>query len=238
METSIDHVWIATSDRDGWCERLSELTGLPVLDGWVPRGTLWSRGVRFANGPFLDIHNPPPDGSKPEPGLLLRGNLKDAEAIAQPLGWRLKTSLRSEAPREQASPWSLGYFSRGQGVLSRISLIEYETDPAICGNAEFSGALFALGSEPFAGARLERVWIAVADVDRAVSDLNILGFQVCNDFQSRDPPGAGVLLRQAGCDLVICGVGDGVVRLDILSARRTGIMHLDGMTVCVVTAGP
>ena len=227
---------MATADRDGWCERLSELTGLPVLDGWLPGGTLWSRGLRFANGPFLDIHNPPPDGSAPEPALLLRGNLQDAEAVARQRGWHLKTSLSSDAPQEQASPWSLGYFSQGQGVLSRISLIDYEIDPAICGNAEFAGALFALGSELRSGARLERVWIAVAEVDRAASDLSDLGFRLSGDFQSQDTPGAGVLLRGDGCDLVLCEGGDGVARLDVSGASRIGILQVQGVTVVLSAA--
>jgi hypothetical protein len=222
---------MAVADRDSWCDRLSELTGLPVLDGWSPGGTLWSRGIRFANGPFLDIHNPPPDGTTPEPSLLLRGDLQDAEALARQQGWHLKTSLRSDAPQEQTLPWSLGYFGPGQGMLSRIGLIDYEIDPATCGNAEFAGPLFALGSEPRSGARLERVWIAVADVDRAALELSGLGFRLSGDFQSRVPPGAGRLLCGEGCDLVICEGGDGMVRLDVSGTCRIGTLQLQGVTV-------
>lgn len=207
------------------------MTGLPVLDGWSPGGALWSRGIRFANGPFLDIHNPPPEGPDPEPALLLRGDLREAVALAEQQAWRLKTSLRSQADPAQASPWSLGDFSRGQGALNRLGLIEYEIDPALCESAEYAAPLFALGSAPAAGARLERVWIAAVDADRAVSDLISFGFRRAGPCPSPDAPASARLLAGDQCDVVIVPGGDGVVRLDISGALQSGALKIGGMTV-------
>ena len=214
------------------------MTGLPVLDGWSPGGTLWSRGIRFANGPFLDIHNLPPEGPAPQPSLLLRGELREAVSLARHRGWHFTTSLRSEMPEEEASPWSLGYFSRDQGVLSRTGLIEYEIDPATCGNAEFAGKLFALDSAPAAGAILERIWIGTGDVDRAEADLACLGFRPAGEFRSAGQPAVGRLLCGETGDVVLCEGGGGVLRLDIAAARQTTVLRFVGVTAVLTSGGP
>ena len=229
---------MAAADRDAICNRLSDLTGLPVLDGWSPGGTLWSRGIRFTNGPFLDIHNLPPDGLEPEPSLLLRGGLREAETLVRHRGWRLTTNLRSDMPQEVASPWSLGYFDRGQGVLSKIGLIEYEIDPAMCGNAEFAGKLFAPDSAPAAGAILERIWIGTEDVDRAEADLACLGFRPAGEFSSVGQPAVGRRLRGETGDVVLCEGGGGVLRLDIAAARETTVLRFVGVTAVLTGGGP
>ncbi len=211
---------------------------MSVLDGWSPGGTLWSRGIRFANGPFLDIHNLPPEGSEPEPSLLLRGELRVAQTLARHRGWRFTANLRSDMPQEVASPWSLGYFGRGQGVLSKIGLIEYEIDPATCGNAEFAGKLFALDSAPAACAILERIWIGTEDVGRAEADLACLGLRPTGEFRSEDPPAVGRRLRGETGDVVLCEGGGGVLRLDIAAARETTVLHFVGVTAVLKSGGP
>ena len=221
---------MASADRDGWCDRLAESTGLPVLDGWSPDGGLWSRGVRFANGPFLDIHNPPPDEEPPPPSVLLRGSLAEAETLAGQRSWRFKASRRSDAQPDQASPWSLGYFSRGQGVLSRIGLIEYEVDPATCGNPEYSVPLFALRSASGSGARLDRVWMGVEDEDAAGLELCALGFTPVGEVRA-PPDRVGRRFAHTVCDLVLFQGQDGVSRLDISASVRGVTLKLAGLEV-------
>lgn len=58
----IDHIPVWTRDRDGALERLSAATGLPILDGFAPDGRRVARGLRFSNGPFLDVHQAEADG--------------------------------------------------------------------------------------------------------------------------------------------------------------------------------
>lgn len=59
--------------------RLAAATGLAVQDGWSPGGRVRSRGVRFANGPFLDVHGPESgEGAL----VLLRGRIAEAETLA------------------------------------------------------------------------------------------------------------------------------------------------------------
>jgi hypothetical protein len=58
----IDHIPVWTRDRDGVLQRLQEATGLPILEGFAPDGRRAARGLRFSNGPFIDVHQADRDG--------------------------------------------------------------------------------------------------------------------------------------------------------------------------------
>lgn len=225
MGFQVDHVWVVAAAAGVLAEEFAAATGLPVLAGWSPGGVLRSRGVRFANGPFLDIHEAPGDGSpSPSPALLLSGRLAEAQTLAQRRAWRMKLSLGGDAPAETASPLSLGFFSRGQGLLSQVSLIDYEIDPAACRNPEYAAPLFALDSAPARGARLDAVWITADDPADANADLRALGFSPAGDACG----GArrGLRFAHPVCDLVVCPGAGGVVRLDVSGSPSQGARTL------------
>lgn len=163
----LDHVWIVAPDRDVALSRLSAATGLAVQDGWSPGGRVRSRGVRFANGPFLDVH-----GSESGEGalVLLRGRIAEAETLAAARGWAAKTLRRPLASAEARPPWSMLMFRRGQGALSQVAVIEYEADPRGYAVAEYAGPLLWLDSAPAAGPSLARVQVGGAGGTLAALD--------------------------------------------------------------------
>jgi hypothetical protein len=115
-----------------------------------------SRGVRFSNGPFLDIHS---RESGQGAVALLRGGLAEAEGLSAREGWRAIVHRRSEAPADARPPWSILAFRRGQGALSHLAVIDYEADPRGYAVSEYTGPLLALNSGPRTGPRLARVEI-------------------------------------------------------------------------------
>lgn len=127
-----------------------------MLDAWAPGGVVRARGVRFANGPFLDIHS---QESGRGALALLSGPLVEAEALAERQGWRAVAHRRDGAPADSRPPWSILAFRRGQGALSHLAVIDYEVDPKGYPLAEYDQPLLPLGSEPVAGPRLARVEI-------------------------------------------------------------------------------
>jgi len=218
---SVDHVWIVAAEGEELAAAFAAATGLPMLVGWSPDGFTRSRGVRFANGPFLDIHDGPADAARP--ALLIGGRLAEAERLAATHGWRLKLNRRADAPSGEAAPWSMGFFRRDQGVLSHLGLIDYEIDPAGCGEPEYAVPLFALNSAPTAGARLEAVWLGVAGDADPTADLDALGFVPQGEV--RGGGRSGLRFAHPTCDLVLCA-GLGVVRLDVSGAPAQGELKL------------
>src|SRR4029453_12574415 len=98
------HGVIRVPDPDGLAARIAEATGLPVLRGWTPGGQRVSRGVRFANGPVLDIF--PAAAAQPAP-VCLAGSGDATRALAETHGWRVAGEEES-----LAFPWKLAAFRR------------------------------------------------------------------------------------------------------------------------------
>jgi hypothetical protein len=199
----IDHVVVWTSDRDAALSALSAATGLPILEGYAPEGRLQARGVRFANGPFLDVHEAPGHG----PVFMgLGGRLADAEALAERQGWRVKVGA---GPDE---PWDMLSFRKDQGLITQLFVIDYRLEQVTALPA-FNRGLYHL--PPTGGPPLARVWIAAADVARAGADLAALGFEDGGEVRSIATPFAGRLYRGSRGDVVVCAGEDAVVRIDV-----------------------
>lgn len=199
----IDHVVVWTADRDAALAELSAATGLPVLDGYAPEGRVQAKGVRFANGPFLDVHEAPGHG----PVFMgLRGSVAEAEALAARQGWRAKVGA---GPDE---PWEMLSFRRGQGLLSQLFVIDYRLEQ-VTGSDAFNRGLYHL--PPAGGPPLSRVWIAAADVERAGRDLAALEFAEGAKVRSQAAPFAGRIWRGGRADVVVCAGEDAVVRIDV-----------------------
>lgn len=204
----IDHIPVWRQDRDGALLRLSEATGLPILDGFAPEGRRVARGIRFSNGPFIDLHKAEGDG----PALLgLSGDTAAAEALAAQQGWRTRTERRSQEP--DAAPWSILSFRRAQGLLNAMFLIDYARDAGAWTSPIFNGGLYHRPAGP--GAALRRVWLTAADVDEAGAVLEALGFARGGEWRSSIAPGSGRIYRGGVADLVLSGGKDAVVRFDV-----------------------
>ena len=199
----IDHVVVWTADRDAALSALSAATGLPVLEGYAPEGRLQARGVRFANGPFLDVHTAPGHG----PVFMgLGGRLADAEALAERQGWRVRVGA---GPDE---PWDMLSFRKDQGLITQLFVIDYRLEQ-VAALPVFNRGLYHL--PPAGGPSLARVWIAAVDEARAGTDLAALGFEDAGEVRSEAAPYEGRLYRGARGDVVVCAGADAVVRVDV-----------------------
>jgi len=211
----VDHVVIRTPARDGLVASASTATDLPALDGYSPAGEAHSRGVRFAGGPFLDVFT----AEVPSVALILRGRIDEVESLAAAQGWATRMIRREDRPAgTPAYPWSMALFRRGQGLLTQISVIDYDPDPGAWASPQFASALYPVRPPPETGARLARVWLGAADRPRAARDLEALGYGSAGPVTSAFAPHDGELFRGDGTDLVLCAGIEGVARLDVASA--------------------
>lgn len=203
---------IRALDRDGLAAKVVALSGRPLLAGYRAGDPQGSVGVRFANGPFLDIF-----GESATPAaLILQGPLADLESLAAAKGWAFRSHRRAPiTDPAQDQPWSMLMFRRGQGLLTQISAIEYADDPAPWRLPDFSGPLYPPDSPPDAGTRLRRVWVGAQDLPAAAGNLAALGFVAAGPVHSEFPPHDGTLYRGPRADLVLFSGPDGVARLDI-----------------------
>ena len=206
---AVDHIVIRTPARDALVATVSAATGLEPLEGYLQAGVRQSRGVRFANGPFLDVFA----AEASAPALILQGSADAAARLAAAQGWAIRLVRREERPPGEFDfPWSMALFRRGHGLLTQISIIDYAREAESWASPEVSGGLYApTGGK---GAGLARVWLAAKDLDRAAADLAALGFAPAGAITSTVSPHAGRLFQGPGCDLVLVAGPDRVVRLD------------------------
>lgn len=209
---ALDHLAIWTEQRDGLAERLSELTGFPVLDGFFPDGRPAARGVRFAGGAFVDLHQAEHPG-----GLVflgLRGEIEAAERLAAREGWRVRSGRWREA--SDGSPWSMLTFRRDHGLLNRVFVIEYGPRPEAWGSPVFDQPLYDAANAPAAGATLRRVWLSTTDPEASGRALEALGFAPSEAVETAFEPFAGNLYRGPAGDLVLApGETEAVIRFDL-----------------------
>jgi hypothetical protein len=208
---AVDHVVLRLPDRDGFVTALAQAAGLSPRVGYAPGGEVASRGVRFANGVFLDVFAAP----EPSAALILGAPIEDVAAQAEARGWAFRLLGEGESPEPGYDPpWSMLLFRRGQGLLTGISVIDYAPrGSARWAQADFAGELYdpALRDAP----SLARVWLGCADFEVAADQLQGLGYAPAGEVVSAFPPGTGRRFRGPGADLVLCEGADAVLRLDI-----------------------
>jgi hypothetical protein len=228
----LDHLAIWAHERDTLVRRLAEFSGCPALDGYAPFGPPVARGVRLAGGAFFDIHQA--EGEAPAGHVLigLRGSIDKAERLATGQGWRFRVGRWRDAT--DGSPWSLLSFRRGQGVLSRLFVIDYATEPQAWTSPAFNRPLYRAPA-PREGARLVRVWLQATDPDDAARVLMALGFTEAGEMDSAHPPSRGQLFRGVAGDLVLTpGTEDAIVRCDLDGpARARAEAFGEGLSIVV-----
>jgi hypothetical protein len=213
----IDHIVISTAGRDDLVELISSATALPVLEGYAACGEVRSKGVRFANGPFLDVFQA--EGAHTL--LALSGSVERICRLCADRRWAVRVQRRADhGDLQTAAPWSILSFRRRQGVVSSMFIIEYEQDPQAWQAPDYIGPLYNADCAP--GATLRRVWLRSADIRQADRDLRALGFERTDPVVSDFAPWQGVAYHQRAGELVLCEAGEGesegVVRFDISPA--------------------
>jgi hypothetical protein len=223
----IDHIPVWTPDRDAALERLSATTGLPILEGFAPEGRRIARGVRFSNGPFLDVHQADADGP---PFLGLSGEIAAAEALAARQGWRMRTAARRHEP--DAAPWSILSFRRDQGVLTAMFVIGYAAEPEAWSSPIYNGGLYHRPADR--GAGLRRVWLTARDTDQAGRQLEAMGFIADSEIRSSVAPFAGRIYRGGRADIVLAGGEDAVARVDIDGGGPPQVLQIGARLTAVI----
>ena len=204
----VDHIPVWIPDRDAALQRLAAATGLPILDGYAPEGRRVARGIRFSNGPFLDVHQSDEAGPV---RLALAGEVHAAETRAYEQDW--STHVRPRVDGQDAEPWSILSFGRGQGVLSRLFVIEYAEDETAWRSPVFNGGLYHL--PPVSGPRLNRVWLTAADPAHGREVLLALNYAAAGEVESSAWPHRGRVFHGRRADVVLAEGEDAVVRVDV-----------------------
>jgi len=223
----IDHIPVWTRDRDGALDRLSAAAGLPILEGFAPDGRRVARGVRFSNGPFLDVHQAQAEGSV---RLGLSGDVAAAEALAGQRGWRTRTALRGDEP--DVEPWSILSFRRGQGVLSAMFVIDYAQTPEAWTSPIFNGGLYHLPAGR--GPALRRAWLTANNPTEAGRALEALGFIPDSEARSPIAPYTGRTYRGGRADIVLGGGEDAVMRFDVDGDGPQQVIEIGPRLIAVV----
>lgn len=201
----LDHIAIWTRRRDELLAALSDAAGMGIIDGYAPGGRVVARGVRFTNGPFLDVHEveAPPDGGQPFQRLLgLGGDIDEIERQVAAAGLRAKAARRAEAAKpELEAPWDLLSFRKGQGLASQMFVIAYH--PGAPTLPDFESPLYDPEGPSAGPAELSRVWLAEADLEAARAVLNALGAKPLGPVQSDQPPYGGMAFDLGPTQLVL-----------------------------------
>jgi hypothetical protein len=227
----IDHIPLWTFDRDGALQRLADTTGLPILDGFAPEGRRIARGIRFGNGPFLDVHQADAEGV----ALLgLSGDVHAAQALAARRGWQTRTALRRD--ESDAEPWSILSFRRNQGLLTAMFVIDYAKDPEAWISPIFNGGLYHWPAGQ--GASLWRVWLTAVDPGQAGATLEALGYTAAGEARSSVSPGFGRTYRGTRCDIVLAPGEDAVVRIDVGGEAPAQVVEIGPRLTAVVGYEP
>ncbi|WP_300577482.1 hypothetical protein [Phenylobacterium sp.] len=202
----LDHIAVWTDQRDQLLNVLADAASLGIMDGYAPAGNLAARGVRFANGPFLDVHQadaPAPDGGRPFHRLVgLNGDIDQLERQVTAAGLRAKAARRAEAANPSLeAPWDLLSFRRGQGLASQMFVIAYH--PGAPAPLDFDSPLYDPAGPGAGPAVLSRVWLPEADLETAQGALAVLGARPLGPVRSRRPPYEGLAFDLGPTQLIL-----------------------------------
>lgn len=163
----IDHVVLRSPRREALLADLANRFQLDILNGFKSDEVVQSWGVRFANGPFLDVFDWPSDKSPFVPLIGLAGDIAKAQEVASQHGWACILHCRNDFPIQDRPPWSTLSFKRGQGLISSFFIIEYEECPQAWMIDNYSGALYDRMQAPTETVELSGVTMLCDDVPQA-----------------------------------------------------------------------
>lgn len=170
----LDHIVLRSPHREALLADLADRFALRLLEGYRTDNGAHSAGVRFRNGPFLDVFDWPRDKLSFTPLLALEGEIAKAQSVATKFGWVAQLHLRNDIPIQHRPPWSTLSFKRGQGLISSIFVIEYEDAPQAWHLDQYRGALYDRLSEPNGRSELNKVVIRAADIPNAAAQFEAL----------------------------------------------------------------
>lgn len=153
---------------------LNNRFGVAILEGYKAENGVYSAGVRFRNGPFVDVFDWPRNKPPFTPLLAFEGEIAKAQTVATKFGWDAQLQLRNHIPHQHRPPWSILSFRRGQGPVSSVFVIEYEDAPEAWDVDVYRGPLYERRNEPNGSFELNKVVINAADITEAALQLEAL----------------------------------------------------------------
>jgi hypothetical protein len=168
---AIDHLVVRTPRRRQFVSHLADRFQLQALQGFRSGGKVLSEGVKFGNGPFLDVFDWPLHKPSFDPLVAVEANLAKAQEAAQAYGLESQLHRRDDFDPDQRPPWSILSFTRGQGLISSIFIIEYEDTPEAWQNDQFSGALYDRSPKNYRNVALEQIKFICSDTSASCAQL-------------------------------------------------------------------
>ncbi|MBX9731611.1 MAG: hypothetical protein K2X59_09805 [Sphingomonas sp.] len=169
---ALDHLVIRTPQRRRLLNDLADRFNLQTLQGFKSQAVVFSEGVRFRNGPFIDVFDWPLDKAPFDPLLAIQGNIGSVQQIAVKNGWNVRLHKREDIPADDRPPWSTLSFARGQGLISSIFIIEYEDATEAWAHEQFNGLLYDRSGLSVGDAELCRIDVNCTDINNAQSQLD------------------------------------------------------------------
>lgn len=169
---ALDHLVIRTPQRRRLLNDLADRFNLQTLQGFKSKAVILSEGVRFRNGPFIDVFDWPSQKAAFNPLLAIEGNIARVQQIAGKNGWKIRVHKREDIPADDRPPWSTLSFARGQGLISSIFIIEYEDAPEAWALEQFSGLLYDRSALSVGDAELYRIDVNCTDINNAQLQLH------------------------------------------------------------------
>lgn len=167
----LDHIVFRTARRDSIVEDITALSGLEPLIGYSEGSSIISKGIRFDNGPFLDIFPRSSEKDEFDPLLALGGNIEHVAKVAKRNGWRTVVQRSEDFDEMVRPPWSTLSFRRGQGFVSSLFIIQYEAVSKQSLSPSFSGPLYRRHTPRIARAKLDQLDVFVEDIVSAKRQL-------------------------------------------------------------------
>lgn len=169
---ALDHLVIRTPQRRRLLNDLADRFNLQTLQGFKSEDVVFSEGVRFRNGPFIDVFDWPSEKAAFNPLIAIEGNIARVQQIAGKHGLNFRVHRREDIPADHRPPWSTLSFARGQGLISSIFIIEYEAAPEAGAHDHFNGLLYDRSGLSVDDAELCRIDVNCADLRNAQLQLN------------------------------------------------------------------
>lgn len=163
----LDHIVVQTESPNRFLNTCATKTGLPVQPGYAEGEVTYSRGIRFSNGPFIDVFEIKEEQSSRPPLVAFADRVDRVQKIAQAAGWQYVIHRSDDASISSPYPWSTLSFRRNQGILSCCFVIEYDLNALARSDAKRFGALYHNNTASTSSSSLKHVTIEIENTAQA-----------------------------------------------------------------------
>lgn len=190
-----DHVVIRTKSSQTFLSKCASKTGLPIQPGYAEGEITYSQGIRFSNGPFIDVFENQGEPSSRPPLVAFADQVDHVHKVAQSAGWQCVIHRSAGNRASSPFPWSTLSFRRDQGILSCCFVIEYDLHALARSDINRFGALYRNNTASTSSSSLKHVTIEIEDTDHAGQILDHLGWGLIRLKPGSHPDGRPVSIE-------------------------------------------